>query len=483
MEHSYLLQDAVSAPPGGKSNSEVYYRCLACSECFYTECDFLMHSRTVHCKVLVCQGHDPGFAVDASETESTTSPPLNIFAMKTEPEDDDFLQTTGANTSRQAVTNLCSVNAKSCATAFDYSEARSNTKAEETVLTGKELSTVDSQFTPLSNQSTLSSKQSHEETHGSETACSTGAGLQNIDAVPHVVIDSAANYFHDFISDVGSSETTNINKMISDQSFVNVADVSKTAHTNVQKWPHIPKTPGCISRDHSMKVDRCGPLSTREIYECNYCVAIFSQPSSLQQHHLHHHSNSMTEKQQYQCNTCGVTFEDSTTLKAHEGLHQDISENSTKSAICNAEFPNQTFLNIRKRMHKTKTYTCEFCNAAFSDRSNMKRHRQNHLSQKNCHCVSCGAEFSSPWKLKRHKKTHSEDRPYRCDVCFAGFNDSSNLKRHKRIHTGEKPYVCHFCGAAFNVSSNLKSHVRHIHSEIMSTAYSVMSKEQRIIGK
>ncbi|XP_014668410.1 PREDICTED: zinc finger protein 561-like isoform X3 [Priapulus caudatus] len=42
------------------SDTVCYYRCTACCECFFTSAAFIAHAQSVHCKVLVCQGHDPG---------------------------------------------------------------------------------------------------------------------------------------------------------------------------------------------------------------------------------------------------------------------------------------------------------------------------------------------------------------------------------------------------------------------------------------
>lgn len=37
----------------------VYYKCTACSECFTAEEIFFAHTRTWHCKILVCEGQNP----------------------------------------------------------------------------------------------------------------------------------------------------------------------------------------------------------------------------------------------------------------------------------------------------------------------------------------------------------------------------------------------------------------------------------------
>ncbi|XP_014674171.1 PREDICTED: uncharacterized protein LOC106814375 [Priapulus caudatus] len=66
-----------------ETTSTTYYRCLACGECFFTESSFARHSRTVHCKVLVCRGHD---AEPSGETFLRHA--LSLAAVKMEPPDD-----------------------------------------------------------------------------------------------------------------------------------------------------------------------------------------------------------------------------------------------------------------------------------------------------------------------------------------------------------------------------------------------------------
>ena len=50
--------------------------------------------------------------------------------------------------------------------------------------------------------------------------------------------------------------------------------------------------------------------------------------------------------------------------------------------------------------------------------------------------------YSDKSNLIRHKRIHTGERHYVCDVCNKAYRDKSNLIRHKRSHSGEGPYVC-----------------------------------------
>lgn len=61
--HCRLLVSQGNTPQGtlgAKSHSEllVSCRCTACGDCFYTEASFCLHTVAIHCKVLVCQGQN-----------------------------------------------------------------------------------------------------------------------------------------------------------------------------------------------------------------------------------------------------------------------------------------------------------------------------------------------------------------------------------------------------------------------------------------
>lgn len=109
-----------------------------------------------------------------------------------------------------------------------------------------------------------------------------------------------------------------------------------------------------------------------------------------------------------------------------------------------------------------RRYSCENCNKIFTDPSNLQRHiRSQHVGAR-CHtCTECGKTFATSSGLKQHQHIHSSIKPFQCEVCLKAYTQFSNLCRHKRMHADCRQQIkCKDCGQAFSTMTSLSKHKR-----------------------
>lgn len=117
--------------------------------------------------------------------------------------------------------------------------------------------------------------------------------------------------------------------------------------------------------------------------------------------------------------------------------------------------------------HKTvhgeyKRYPCENCSRVFTDSVALQKHiRTQHVGARAHACPECGKTFATSSGLKQHTHIHSSIKPFQCEVCCKAYTQFSNLCRHKRMHADCRLQIkCNKCNQAFSTVTSLAKHKR-----------------------
>ncbi|XP_037075818.1 transcription factor hamlet-like [Pollicipes pollicipes] len=229
-------------------------------------------------------------------------------------------------------------------------------------------------------------------------------------------------------------------------------------------------------------------------FKCDYCAQAFALNANLIKHKADQHG----EYRKYPCENCTRVFRDPGALQKHIRA-QHVGARAHACPECGKTFATSSGLKQHTHIHSSvKPFRCEVCQKAYTQFSNLCRHKRNHVDcRKQIKCGRCGQVFSHETSLTKHKRfcdsapaplfggekppaapmtlppnanplmsfyPRPKDR-YSCKFCGKIFPRSANLTRHLRTHTGEQPYKCKYCERSFSISSNLQRHVRNIHNK------------------
>ena len=106
---------------------------------------------------------------------------------------------------------------------------------------------------------------------------------------------------------------------------------------------------------------------------------------------------------------------------------------------------------------------CEICFKTLKETS-MKQHYKTHTGLKPFNCSECNARFTRRGDVQRHRKLiHLKVKPYQCCKCNKEFTDKRMLKFHLQNHDKASYYSCNTCGFKFGKREYYENHIRYIH--------------------
>ncbi len=166
-----------------------------------------------------------------------------------------------------------------------------------------------------------------------------------------------------------------------------------------------------------------------ELLKCSEpnCSYNTNKQKLLSLHFKRAHSQQSTSTETYSCVVCGNQYETKCGLKNHMG----VSHPTTNG--CDIKFLN---------------FICDIsgCDAKFSFKSDLERHKLKHKDSKLFSCDVCDFSTKRKSDLTRHKKLkHDENQQIlKCDACSYETKNSCHMRRHKeRKHAGTSYELTH----------------------------------------
>ena len=149
---------------------------------------------------------------------------------------------------------------------------------------------------------------------------------------------------------------------------------------------------------------------------------------------------------------------------------------------CSYNTNKQKLLSLHfKRAHSqqptsTETYSCVVCGNQYQTKSGLKNHMGvNHPTTNGCETKflnffcdisGCDAKFSFKSDLERHKLKHQDSKVFSCDVCDFSTKRKSDLTRHKKLKHDENQQIfkCNICSYETKNSSHMRRHKERKHA-------------------
>lgn len=165
-----------------------------------------------------------------------------------------------------------------------------------------------------------------------------------------------------------------------------------------------------------------------------------------------------TKQQQQQQNCASFTKESSSSSSY---IVESGKEGTFKCDQCPSSFGYKSNLARHQASHDSnRHYQCQKCKKLFSDPSNLQRHiRTLHIGARSHECIECGKSFATSSGLKQHTHIHRSEKPFKCQFCHRAYTQFSNLCRHKRMQSACKQQIkCNKCDQAFSTANSAAKH-------------------------
>ncbi|XP_031634878.1 histone-lysine N-methyltransferase PRDM16-like isoform X2 [Contarinia nasturtii] len=196
-----------------------------------------------------------------------------------------------------------------------------------------------------------------------------------------------------------------------------------------------------------------GTANDLQSNKCDLNISIDADPESEDETRI-----------EFQCPDCERLCADLEQLDNHLVLCHNYKKDDFRCEICSQGFCfRPSLLRHRSLQHgEIRRFPCENCSKVFTDASNLQRHiRNRHKGARAYPCGECGKTFATESGRKQHTHIHSSVKPFQCEVCFKAYTQFSNLCRHKRMHADCRMQIkCQKCTQSFSTVTSLSKHKR-----------------------
>ncbi|XP_014670953.1 PREDICTED: zinc finger protein 135-like [Priapulus caudatus] len=370
--------------------SNEYYRCMACWECFFTITAFYTHARQVHCKVLVSQGHDSENVCDTMDDAAAHSMHEGVSSDATVIVGVDATCDFDPSGSMILPDGIHAIHAA----AESYAPAESATPTKKCKI----------------------AKKGRPSRAAAPPALDPAGFLERVRAIK--------------MEDTGGEPSPDGLGLLAAQCFAtpqegatNDDEVECGAAVTI---PHDPSLPDDLEA-------YCDPPPAPDD------DAAGDEGEAGAQLLLPALPGGVDVSAAYRCSICGVTCTQARVMKHHMRVHAAQWTNAARRChlcnICQRSFRRYDTLIVHMRTHTgERPYKCNICLNSFSQAGALNRHLRIHTGTRPYQCDLCGEACSDSVDFKSHVCVCSGERPYKCRLCAAAFKSRPYLVKHEETH-------------------------------------------------